>query len=79
MVKQNKGTNLFYLNLIHLIKFDQHMPLKFLPYMEDYSKVWTDRDYCEFFGLTEEESEFMCRQIDDYRVKDFINYISLED
>jgi hypothetical protein len=69
----------FYLNLIHLIKFDQHMPLRFLPYMEDYSKVWTDKDYCEFFGLTEEETEFMCRTVDDYRVKDFINYISLED
>lgn len=69
----------FYRNWIYLIKFNQHMPLKFLPYMEDYSKVWTDEDYCKFFDLTEEESEFMCRTVDDYRVKDFINYISLED
>ena len=69
----------FYRNWIHLIKFNQHMPLRFLPYMGDYSKVWTDEDYCKFFDLTKEESEFMCRTVDDFRVKDFINYISLED
>ena len=45
-----------------------------LPYMNDYSKVWTDKDYCEYFNLTKEESEFMCREVDDYRVKDFIEY-----
>lgn len=72
-------TNNFYKNLIHLFKLDQNSPLSFLPYMEDYSKVWTDEDYCKFFGLTDEEAEFMCRTVDDYRVKDFINYISLED
>lgn len=69
----------FYKNLIHLLKCDINIPLRFLPYMEDYSKVWTDEDYCEFFGLNEEEAEFMCRTVDDYRVKDFINYISLEE
>ena len=47
--------------------------------MEDYSKVWTDEDYCKFFDLTKEESEFMCRKVDDYRVKDFINYINLDE
>jgi hypothetical protein len=71
--------NNFIYNLMQLIKIDQHTPLRFLPYMEDYSKVWTDEDYCKFFNLTEEESEFMCRTVDDYRVKDFINYISLGD
>ena len=69
----------FYRRLVQLLKWDVHVPLGFLPYMEDYSKVWTDEDYCKFFNLTEEESEFMCRTVDDYRVKDFINYISLED
>jgi hypothetical protein len=69
----------FYRRLVQLLKWDVHVPLSFLPYMEDYSKVWTDEDYCKFFDLTEEESEFMCRTVDDYRVKDFINYISLED
>lgn len=69
----------FYRHLIHLFKWDVNVPLRFLPYMEDYSKVWTDEDYCKFFGLTEEESEFMCRKVDDYRVKDFINYINLDE
>jgi hypothetical protein len=77
-IAESCNTN-FYRNWIYLIKFNQHMPLRFLPYMEDYSKAWTDEDYCKFFNLTEEESEFMCRTVDDYRVKDFINYISLED
>ena len=71
--------NNFIYNLMQLIKIDQHTPLRFLPYMKDYSKAWTDEDYCEFFGLTEEESEFMCRKVDDYRVKDFINYIDLDE
>ena len=69
----------FYRRLIHLFKWDVNVPLRFLPYMEDYSKVWTDEAYCKFFGLTEEESEFMCRKVDDYRVKDFINYINLDE
>lgn len=72
-------TSTFYKNLIQIMKYDQHAPLRFLPYMEDYSKVWTDEDYCKFFDLTEEESEFMCRKVDDYRVKDFINYINLDE
>ena len=65
------------------------MPLRFLPYMGDelnpttgltgYKTIWTNEDYCKFFGLTEEESEFMCRKVDDYRVKDFINYINLDE
>ena len=69
----------FYKNLIYLLKFNAHTPFAALPYMEDYSKVWTDEDYCKFFGLTEEESEFMCRKVDDYRVKDFINHINLDE
>ena len=51
----------------------------YAPYMEDNSKAWTDEDYCKFFDLTKEESEFMCRKVDDYRVKDFINYINLDE
>ena len=79
----------FYRNWIYLIKFNQHMPLRFLPYMGDelnpmtgltgYKTIWTNEAYCKFFGLTEEESEFMCRKVDDYRVKDFINYIKLDE
>ena len=42
--------------------------------MPTYEHVWTDEDYCKFFNLTKEESEFMCRKVEDYREKDFINY-----
>lgn len=69
----------FYRRLIHLFKWDVNVPLRFLPYMEDYSKAWTDEAFCKFFDLTKEESEFMCRKVDDYRVKDFINYINLDE
>ena len=65
----------FYKNLIQLIGSIRD----YAPYMEDYSKAWTDEDYCKFFDLTKEESEFMCRKVDDYRVKDFINYINLDE
>ena len=68
----------FYKNLVYLVKFDQHAPLRFLPYMEDYSHIWIDEDYCKYFGLDKEETEFMCRKVDDYRIKDFINYIELD-
>ena len=68
----------FYRNWIYLIKFNQHMPLRFLPYMENYDKVWTNEDFCKAFGLDKDESEFMCRKVDDYRTKDFINYITLD-
>lgn len=64
----------FYKNWIYLIKFDMHTPLFALPFMGDYSRKWTNERFCEFFGLNEKESEFMCSRIDDYRYKNFINY-----
>ena len=79
----------FYRNWIYLIKFNQHMPLRFLPYMGNelnpitglngYESIWTNEAYCKFFGLDKEETEFMSRKIDDYRVKDFINYTKLDE
>ena len=69
----------FYRRLIHLFKWDQNVPLRFLPYMEDYTKAWTDEDYCKFFDLTPDEAEFMCKDIEDYRVKDFITYTNLNE
>jgi hypothetical protein len=47
--------------------------------MEDYTKAWTDEDYCKFFDLTPDEAEFMCKDIEDYRVKDFITYTNLNE
>jgi hypothetical protein len=67
----------FYKNFIHMIKFDMHAPLKLIPFMNDYSKEWTNEDFCKFFNLNEEESKFMCREVYDYREKDFIKYGSL--
>lgn len=65
----------FYQNIIYLLKFDMHSPLKYLPWMGDYSHPWTDDDYCRFFdalGMTEECQQWMCREVFDYRIKDFI-------
>lgn len=65
----------FYQNIVYLLKCDMHSPLKFLPWMEDYSNAWTDEDYCRFFGalgMSTECQRWMCREVYDYRVKDFI-------
>ena len=65
----------FYQNIVYLLKCDMHSPLKYLPWMEDYSFSWTDEDYCRFFGvlgMSEECQRWMCREVYDYRVKDFI-------
>lgn len=65
----------FYQNLVYLLKCDMHSPLKYLPWMEDYSHPWTDEDYCRFFSkflLNEECQRWMCREVYDYRIKDFI-------
>ena len=31
---------------------DQNVPLKFLPYMQDYTQPWDDKRFCEYFGIT---------------------------
>ena len=70
----------FYKKWIQIVKVDMHTPLKFLPWMNDYSHPWTDNDYCEFFGklgMSKECQEWMCRDVYDYRVKDFIDYINI--
>src|SRR5574344_1204808 len=64
----------FYRNLIGNARLANRLQLWAMPYMGDYSHVWTDEDYCKFFNLTKEESEFMCKEVEDYREKDFINY-----
>ena len=72
----------FYCNIMYLLKLDMNTPLKFLPWMEDYSHTWTDEDYCKFFakyGMSEECQKWMCRDVYDYRIKDFINYIKFDD
>lgn len=78
----------FYKNLVFMCRLNVAPRLELLPYMGDainpltnlkgYESAWTDEAFCKFFDLTKEESEFMCRKVDDYRVKDFINYINLD-
>lgn len=65
----------FYQNIMYLLKCDMHSPLRFLPWMGDYTHPWTDRDYRCFFGalgMSTECQRWMCREVYDYRVKDFI-------
>lgn len=41
-----------------------------------FDKVWTNEDYCKYFGLNEEESKIMSMKIDDYRnEKPYIKYL----
>ena len=72
----------FYNNIMYLFKLDMQTPFKFLPWMEDYSHTWTDEDYCKFFakyGMSEECQKWMCRDVDDYRIKDFVDYEKFDD
>lgn len=39
--------------------FDQHIPLQFLPYMNDYTHPWTDEDFYKFFNITEDEQKII--------------------
>lgn len=67
----------FYNNILYLMKLDMHTPINYLPWMGDYSHPWTDKDYCRFFakiGMDRECQKWMCRDVYDYRKKDFINY-----
>ena len=72
--EQSCSTN-FYQNIVYMMKCDMHSPLKYLPWMGDYTHPWTDMDYCRFFGslgMSEGCQTWMCREVYDYRVKDFI-------
>ena len=48
---ESTRTKFFYF-LVRCWKLDQNIPLKFLPYMGDYSRPWTDKRFCEFFNIT---------------------------
>lgn len=65
----------FYQNIMYLTKCDMHSPLKFLPWMGDYTRPLTDEDYCKFFGalgMSAKCQRWLCRDVFDYRIKDFI-------
>ena len=48
----NSTRTLFHHFLVKCWKMDQHVPLKFLPYMQDYTQPWTDKRFCEYFNIT---------------------------
>ena len=53
----------FFRHILILFMTDINIPWIILPWMQDYSKEWTNKRLCEFFNLTEEESEYMCSEI----------------
>ena len=71
----------FYRNIIYMVKFVPPTPFQYLPYMNDYTHTWTDEDYCRFFeeyGMSEECQKWLCREVYDYRVKDFVEYAKID-
>ena len=72
----------FVYKIIALIKYDNNVPLRFIPYIDITKDNWSDEDFCKFFGklgMSEECQKWMCRNVDDYRTKDFINYMKFDD
>ncbi|MCF0117549.1 MAG: hypothetical protein HUJ61_05825 [Bacilli bacterium] len=46
---------------------DTHLVPEYIPFTGDYSKVWSDEDWMDWFELTEDEREFVKLEI--YRLK----------
>ena len=42
----------FFLYLFNAHTNDVHVKAEYLPYMQDYSKPWTDRRFCDYFKIT---------------------------
>lgn len=42
----------FHRYLVLKMKTDAHFPLKYIPYMGDYTQPWDDKRFCEYFGIT---------------------------
>lgn len=49
---ENSTKTMFYKYIFSTMKIDSHTPFKFLPYMQDYTQPWTDKRFCEYFGIT---------------------------
>jgi hypothetical protein len=50
----------------YLTKSDQHVQLKYLPFMEDYTKPWTDDRLQEYFNISDEEMNYIKNTIEKY-------------
>lgn len=53
----------FMKNLVLLTTWDVHVPCKILPFMPSYLNKWTDKTFCEFFNLTDDETRYMSADI----------------
>ena len=49
---ENSLATTFYHFIVLHTKWNQHTPFKYLPYMQDYTQSWTDKRFCEYFGIT---------------------------
>ncbi len=49
---ENSLATTFYHFIVLHTKWNQHTPFKYLPYMQDYTQPWTDKRFCEYFGIT---------------------------
>ena len=47
----------FYKYIANRFITDQNIPIRFLPYMNDYTRPWTNEDFYEFFNITDEEQK----------------------
>ena len=52
---ENSLKTLFYEYLVYTIKMNQHTPFKYLPWMIDYKKPWTNERFREYFKITDDE------------------------
>ena len=52
---ENSLKTTFYHYLVYCLKTDQHTPFKFLPFMNDYTKPWTNERFYNYFNLTPDE------------------------
>ena len=49
---ENSTKTIFYKYIFSTMKIDSHTPFQYLPYMQDYTQPWTDKRFCEYFGIT---------------------------
>lgn len=52
---ENSLKTTFYYYLVYCLKTDQHTPFKFLPFMGDYTKPWTNERFYKYFNLISDE------------------------
>jgi len=50
----------------YLTKTDQHIHFKYLPFMDDYSKPWTNERFKKYFNLSEDQMDFIMNTMKEY-------------